>query len=162
MKYIKLFDSFLLEELENTNLELKSVFKTLIQQLRSNGLKVKFEYKKMDVSEFGKFIPIKNIYDTYDAYFVLNDAGEVRMFYGKYDTSAMRLLFKPGFDASKWIQNVKNYIDGGSNKLKNGETEDSEIRHKQSLQYTGGLDVKEINSGDQMGLMITPKRTKQK
>ncbi len=34
MKHIKLFENFLLEEAANTNLELKSIFKNLVNELR--------------------------------------------------------------------------------------------------------------------------------
>jgi hypothetical protein len=45
MKYLKLYENFsLIEESVNTNLEMKSVFKNLVNELRKMGLKVKFEY----------------------------------------------------------------------------------------------------------------------
>ena len=45
MKHIKLYENFLIESV-NTNLEMKSVFKNLVNELRKMGLKVKFSYEK--------------------------------------------------------------------------------------------------------------------
>ena len=106
MKYIKLFENFLLEA-ANTNLELKSIFKKLVDELKKMGLVVKFEYRKFDnESEFKKFIPSKNLYEggNYNAYLIMNDD----------DRPSTGLYFNPGMDKEKcksYAQNVKNHID---------------------------------------------------
>ena len=111
MKHIKLFESFLLQEAANTNLELKSIFKNLVNELRKMGLVVKFEYRKFDnESDFAKFIPSKNLYDggNYNAYLVMND--EDRPSIG----ASTKLFFQPSMDKEKcksYAQNVKSHID---------------------------------------------------
>jgi len=111
MKHIKLFENFLLEEAANTNLELKSIFKNLVNELRKMGLVIKFSYTKFDnESEFAKFIPSKNLYDggNYNAYLVMND--EDRPSIG----AATKLFFQTGMDRKKcqiYAENVKKYID---------------------------------------------------
>ena len=111
MKYIKLFESFLLEEAANTNLELKSIFKKLVNELRKMGLVVKFEYRKFDnESEFSKFIPSKNLYDggNYNAYLAMNDDDRPSI------GGSTKLFFQPGMDKEKcksYAESVKKYID---------------------------------------------------
>ena len=106
MKHIKLFENFILES-ANTNLELKSIFKKLVDELRKMNLVVKFEYRKFDnESEFTKFIPSKNLYEAgnYNAYLIMNDD----------DRPSTGLYFNPGMDKEKcksYAQNVKNHID---------------------------------------------------
>jgi hypothetical protein len=106
MKHIKLFENFILES-ANTNLELKSIFKKLVDELRKMDLVVKFEYRKFDnESEFKKFIPSKNLYEggNYNAYLIMNDD----------DRPSTGLYFNPGMDKEKcksYAQNVKNHID---------------------------------------------------
>jgi hypothetical protein len=106
MKHIKLFENFILES-ANTNLELKSIFKKLVDELRKMNLVVKFEYRKFDnESEFTKFIPSKNLYEggNYNAYLIMNDD----------DRPSTGLYFQPGMDKEKcknYAQNVKNHID---------------------------------------------------
>lgn len=106
MKHIKLFENFILES-ANTNLELKSIFKKLVDELRKMDLVVKFEYRKFDnESEFTKFIPSKNLYEggNYNAYLIMNDD----------DRPSTGLYFQPGMDKEKcksYAQNVKNHID---------------------------------------------------
>lgn len=106
MKHIKLFENFILES-ANTNLELKSIFKKLVDELRKMDLVVKFEYRKFDnESEFTKFIPSKNLYEVgnYNAYLIMNDD----------DRPSTGLYFNPGMDKEKcksYAQNVKNHID---------------------------------------------------
>jgi hypothetical protein len=106
MKHIKLFENFILES-ANTNLELKSIFKKLVDELRKMDLVVKFEYRKFDnESEFKKFIPSKNLYEAgnYNAYLIMNDD----------DRPSTGLYFNPGMDKEKcksYAQNVKNHID---------------------------------------------------
>lgn len=111
MKYIKLFENFLLEEAANTNLELKSIFKKLVNELRKMGLIVKFEYRKFDnESEFQKFIPSKNLYDggNYNAYLIMNDDDSSSI------GGSTQLYFNPSMDKEKcksYAQNVKSHID---------------------------------------------------
>jgi hypothetical protein len=106
MRHIKLFENFILES-ANTNLELKSIFKKLVDELRKMDLVVKFEYRKFDnESEFTKFIPSKNLYEggNYNAYLIMNDD----------DRPSTGLYFNPGMDKEKckiYAQNVKNHID---------------------------------------------------
>ena len=110
MKYIKLFENFLLEA-ANTNLELKSIFKKLVDELKKMGLVVKFEYRKFDnESEFAKFIPSKNLYDgeNYNAYLIMDDDDRPS------GGGSTKLFFQPGMDKEKckiYAENVKNYID---------------------------------------------------
>lgn len=114
MKYIKLFENFLLEA-ANTNLELKSIFKKLVDELKKMGLVVKFEYKRFNsVGEFDSFIPSKNLYDggSYNAYLCMNDD----------DRDAFtKLFFSYDIDKEKskaYAENVKKHIDDSySNKL---------------------------------------------
>jgi hypothetical protein len=111
MKHIKLFENFLLEEAANTNLELKSIFKNLVNELRKMGLVVKFEYRKFDnESEFSKFIPSKNLYEVgnYNAYLVMNDDDRPSI------GGSTHLHFNPSMDKEKcksYAQNVKSHID---------------------------------------------------
>ena len=111
MKHIKLFENFLLEEAANTNLELKSIFKNLVNELREMGLVVKFEYRKFDnESEFSKFIPSKNLYEVgnYNAYLVMNDDDRPSI------GGSTHLHFNPSMDKEKcksYAQNVKSHID---------------------------------------------------
>lgn len=111
MKHIKLFENFLLEEAANTNLELKSIFKNLVNELRKMGLIVKFEYRKFDnESEFSKFIPSKNLYEggNYNAYLVMNDDDRPSI------GGSTHLHFNPSMDKEKcksYAQNVKSHID---------------------------------------------------
>lgn len=109
MKYIKLFESYLIKESENTNLEMKSIFKKLIYELRKMGLEVKFEYKKFNsVDDFMKFIPSKNYYESdHDVYLVMNDDN-------KDYNSHMKLFFNKKIDEGKsksYLSNVKSFID---------------------------------------------------
>ena len=110
MKYIKLFENFLLEA-ANTNLELKSIFKKLVDELKKMGLVVKFEYRKFDnESEFAKFIPSKNLYDgeNYNAYLIMDDDDRPSI------GGSTKLFFQPGMDKEKcksYAENVKKYID---------------------------------------------------
>ena len=110
MKHIKLFENFILES-ANTNLELKSIFKKLVNELRKMDLVVKFEYRKFDnESEFTEFIPSKNLYDVgnYNAYLIMND--DDRQSIG----GSTKLHFNPGMDKEKcksYAENVKNFID---------------------------------------------------
>ena len=143
MKHIKLFESFLLQEAANTNLELKSIFKNLVNELRKMGLVVKFEYRKFDnESEFSKHIPSKNIYDGgYNAYLIMNDDDR-----GSIGGSTM-LHFNPGMDKNKcknYVENVKNFIENkeeGGKKLY-GDLLDCEVLDM----FDGGV-----------GLLIKPK-----
>lgn len=111
MKHIKLFENFLLEEAANTNLELKSIFKKLVNELREMGLVVKFQYRKFEnETEFTKFIPSKNLYDggNYNAYLVMNDDDRPSI------GASTKLFFQPGMDKEKcksYAENVKKYID---------------------------------------------------
>ncbi len=111
MRHIKLFENFLLEEAANTNLELKSIFKNLVNELREMGLVVKFEYRKFDnESEFSKFIPSKNLYEVgnYNAYLVMNDDDRPSI------GGSTHLHFNPSMDKEKcksYAQNVKSHID---------------------------------------------------
>lgn len=111
MKHIKLFENFLLEEAANTNLELKSIFKNLVNELKKMGLIIKFEYRKFDnESEFAKFIPSKNLYDggNYNAYLVMNDDDRPSI------GGSTHLHFNPSMDKEKcksYAQNVKSHID---------------------------------------------------
>ena len=96
MKHIKLFENFLLEA-ANTNLELKSIFKKLVDELKKMGLVVKFEYRKFDnESEFAKFIPSKNLYDgeNYNAYLIMDDDDRPSI------GGSTKLFFQPGMDLS--------------------------------------------------------------
>jgi hypothetical protein len=140
MKYIKLFENFLLKEAANTNLEMKSIFKNLVNELRKMGLKVKFEYKKFD-GDFSKFIPSKNLYEQGDdVYFVMNDDESRNI---SLDSSQMKLFFNYNIDkekASSYVQNVKNLIDS---------------------KYSSQLQA-EVFEGHQVGLIIKPKNTKNK
>jgi hypothetical protein len=110
MKYIKLFENFLIEEAANTNLEMKSIFKKLVYELRKMGLVVKFSVRKFDnESEFAKFIPSKNLYDggNYNAYLIMDD--DDRPIGG-----STKLCFQPGMDKEKcksYAENVKKHID---------------------------------------------------
>lgn len=110
MKYIKLFERFLLEA-ANTNLELKSIFKKLVDELKKMGLVVKFQYRKFDnESEFAKFIPSKNLYDggNYNAYLIMDDDDTPSI------GGSTNLFFQPGMDKEKcksYAENVKKYID---------------------------------------------------
>lgn len=111
MKHIKLFENFLLEEAANTNLELKSIFKKLVNELREMGLVVKFQYRKFEnETEFTKFIPSKNLYDggNYNAYLAMNDDDRPSI------GASTKLFFQPGMDKEKcksYAENVKKYID---------------------------------------------------
>jgi hypothetical protein len=111
MKHIKLFENFLIEEAANTNLELKSIFKKLVNELRKMGLIVKFGLHKFDnETEFTKFIPSKNLYDggNYNAYLVMNDDDRPSI------GGSTKLFFQPGMDKEKcksYSENVKKYID---------------------------------------------------
>ena len=110
MKHIKLFENFILES-ANTNLELKSIFKKLVDELRKMGLVVKFQYRKFDnESEFAKFIPSKNLYDggNYNAYLIMDDDDTPSI------GGSTKLFFQPGMDKEKcksYAENVKKYID---------------------------------------------------
>ena len=110
MKYIKLFENFLLEA-ANTNLELKSIFKKLVNDLRKMELIVKFEYKIFgNENEFKKFIPSKNLYEdgNYNAYLIMNDDDSPSV------GGSTHLYFNPAMDKEKcksYAQNVKTHID---------------------------------------------------
>lgn len=111
MKHIKLFENFLLEEAANTNLELKSIFKNLVNELKKMGLVVKFEYKIFgNENEFKKFIPSKNFYEggNYNAYLIMNDNDSPSI------GGSTQLYFNPSMDKEKckrYAQNVKTHID---------------------------------------------------
>ena len=110
MKHIKLFENFLLEEAANTNLELKSIFKNLVNELRKMGLVVKFEYKIFgNENEFKKFIPSKNLFEgDYNAYLIMNDNDSPSI------GGSTQLYFNPSMDKEKcksYAQNVKSHID---------------------------------------------------
>jgi hypothetical protein len=109
MKYVKLFENFLLEG-ANTNLEMKSIFKSLVNELKKMGLKVKFEYKRFEKGEFDKFIPSKNFYDQGqdDVYFVMNDDDPSKGY------AFMKLFFNWSIDKEKsktYTQNVKKIVE---------------------------------------------------
>ncbi len=107
MKYIKLFENFLLES-ANTNLELKSIFKKLVDELKKMGLIVKFEYKRFNSDgEFDSFTPSKNFYDggSYNAYLFMNDDDK---------NAFTKLFFSYDIDKQKsktYAENVKKHID---------------------------------------------------
>jgi hypothetical protein len=116
MRHLKLFESFLIQEAANTNLELKSIFRKLIEELRKDppkgpGLKVKFEIKKFgSESEFAKYIPSKNLYDgeNYNAYLVMDDDDRPS------GGGSTKLFFSPFMDREKcksYVQNVKDLIE---------------------------------------------------
>jgi hypothetical protein len=110
MKHIKLFENFLLEEAANTNLELKSIFKNLVNELRKMGLVVKFEYKIFgNENEFKKFIPSKNLFEgDYNAYLIMNDNDSPSI------GGSTQFYFNPSMDKEKcksYAQNVKSHID---------------------------------------------------
>jgi hypothetical protein len=118
MKYIKLYENFLIESV-NTNLEMKSVFKNLVNELRKMGLKVKFEYKKFTSEEEAtKWIPSKNIYEQgEDAYLVMDDSN-------KDWNSYIRLSFNYNIDkekANSYMENVKNYVEKSYGKILTSE-----------------------------------------
>jgi hypothetical protein len=142
MRHLKLFESFILEA-ENTNLEIKSIFKRLVNELRKMNLKVKFEYKKFSKGEFDKFIPSKNLYDQGDdAYFVMNDDDPEK---GYIDTSYMKLFFSPNIDRQKakaYVENVKNFIDTAVDK----EAEPL---------FRGQVEA-EVFEGPSVGLLVKP------
>jgi hypothetical protein len=97
MKHIKLFENFIFEA-ANTNLEMKSIFKGLISELRKMGVKTKFENRVMDAAGFAKFVPSKNLYDgDHQAYLIMND-----------ETSHMKLHFNP-YTVNK--EKAKEYCD---------------------------------------------------
>lgn len=114
MKYLKLYENFLIESV-NTNLEMKSVFKNLVNELRKMGLKVKFSYEKFtSEDEARKWIPSKNIYEQgEDAYLVMDDSN-------KDWNSYMRLSFNYNIDKEKsksYMENVKNYVEKNYGKI---------------------------------------------
>lgn len=115
MKHIKLYKNFLIEESVNTNLEMKSIFKNLVNELRKMGLKVKFEYKKFtSEDEAKKWYPSKNIYEQgEDAYLVMDDSNKDWATY-------MRLSFNYNVNKDKsksYMENVKNYVDKNYGKI---------------------------------------------
>ena len=115
MKHIKLYENFLIEESVNTNLEMKSIFKNLVNELRKMGLKVKFSYEKFtSEDEARKWIPSKNIYEQgEDAYLVMDDSN-------KDWNSYMRLSFNYNIDKEKsksYMENVKNYVEKNYGKI---------------------------------------------
>lgn len=120
MKYLKLYENFsLIEESVNTNLEMKSVFKNLVNELRKMGLKVKFEYLKFNTEDDArKWIPSKNIYEQgEDAYIVMDDSY-------KDWASFIRLSFNYNIDKEKsksYMEKVKNYVDTNYGKILTGE-----------------------------------------
>ena len=105
MKHIKLFENFIFEA-ANTNLEMKSIFKGLISELRKMGVKTKFENRSMDAEGFAKLVPSKNLYEEgdYQAMLFMND-----------ETSHMKLHFNPYTvnkeKAKQYCDNVVNFIN---------------------------------------------------
>jgi hypothetical protein len=154
MRHLKLFESFLVQEAANTNLELKSIFRKLIEDLRKDppkgpGLKVKFEYRKfVSESEFKKFIPSKNYYEggNYNALLVMND--EDRPSIG----GSTGLYFNPAMDKEKcksYVQNVKDLIENQRYEEGKGEKVYGDILDAEVLDMMDGG----------IGLLIKPKKS---
>jgi hypothetical protein len=138
MKHIKLFENFILES-ANTNLELKSIFKSLVNELKKLNLKVKFEYRKFDSDgDFDKFVPSKNLYDggMFNAYLVMNDD----------DKNPFTKLF---FDYAIDKRQSKDYAEKVKNTIETSKDKDGNlIFDKLSCEVFDGMSI---------GLLIKPK-----
>lgn len=152
MKHLKLFESFCsILESENTNLEMKAIFKNLIREMRDEkgmNLKVKFEYKKFDSpSGMQKFRPSENWLDQkgHDAYLVMDDGD-------KDWSSKLCVTFNHNIDRSAsttYVENVKKFIDGlASDPNKNLQVE---------LETETG-----VNMFGETYLLVKPRSTKNK
>jgi hypothetical protein len=153
MRHLKLFESFLIQEAANTNLELKSIFRKLIGELRKDppkgpGLKVKFEIKKFgSESEFSKYIPSKNLFEgDYNAYLIMHDEDKPSI------GGHTKLFFSPSMDKEKcksYVQNVKDLIENQRYEEGKGEKVYGDILDAEVLDMMDGG----------IGLLIKPKKS---